>query len=688
MMIITLRSLFTGNSFMDKRITVILLVILIIYLFAIAGLLLKERARSMLWKNTRGYKGRDKFSVSLYFTIYRILKAIPFTRSYMEKLSYQFRLICPCDSRIIARTTVEACLISFCLSSIVLFLIFLMNPQLITLITAAFGIVILNKEIVGRMANNYEITLNQEIQHLIENEIHNYYMNYRVDDALYHSMDHLGPNMKVVAEQIYRLLLSDDKEAAITEYYDNIPNKYLREFVSLCVGVADRGDQIIEGKYLFVKNLENLYEQLEIEIDKLQRLRMEFAGVMVVVILPVFCISIVKWFCISIKSNMEAFYYGKEGFLIDMILLIITSVIYAVMHKSSEYRSFYPSTYKWLYTLDRIPFVKKAMNNYCDKNASRLERLKRRLKNNGYHIGARHFILRSFLIAGSVFLISIGISIYLNWTGREKLLIVDSAYIPTITTASDESQYTEMKSVIETYTKKLVSQKEITKEKLLDLLRKERIFTNNLINEALADEIIQRVTKHRTFHFGFKDLFFSLLIGFIAFYVPDYLLKYSSRVTKDAMEDEVNQFNALISMLLYDKSMTVKRILIEMESYAIVFKRSIKTCINDYGSGDINALQRLKEEEPYPPLSRIIDNLIRCDEMPLHEAFHEVDMEREGYLSKRRLSNEKSIKRRANRAYLLAAVPLLLLFAYGIIPTLVSSMNEISQTLDMLGTVW
>ncbi len=692
MVIIAFQSLFTRINSMDKGAKIILLLIIVIYLFTIAGLILRERTRRILWKSTLGYEGRDKLSSYLFTSVYRIFKTIPFTRSYIEKLSYQIRLICPCDSKVIAKTTVEACLISIFLSLIALVLIFLINPQLINLITALFGIVILNKEIVGRIANHYEINLDQEIQFLIENEIHNYYDKHRVDDALYHSMDYLGPNMKAVAEQIYRLLLSDDKEAALTEYYDNIPNKYLREFVSLCVGVADRGDQLIEGKYLFVKNLENLYEQLEIEIDKLQRLRMEFAGVMVIVILPIFSINIVKWFCISIKIDMEAFYYGKAGFLIDLALLTITSVIYTVMHKSSEYRSYRPSGYRWLYVLDRIPLIRRAMNNYCEKNASKLEGLKRRLKNNGYIIGARHYILRSFLVAGGVFIICLSISIYLNWTGREKLLIVEDSLIPTLTTAARENQYVNMKEIIETYIKRIILQKDIrtsiTKEELLNQLKREELFSNNLINIALAEEIIQRVTRYKNLRLGFWDLLFSILISFVAFLTPDYLLKYSSRVTKDAMEDEVNQFNALISMLLYDKSMTVKQILIEMESYAIVFKRSMKTCINDYGSGDINALQQLKEEEPYPPLNRIIDNLIRCDEIPMQEAFHEINMERAGYLSKRRLANEKSIKRRANRAYLLAAVPLLLLFAYGIIPTLISSMNEITSALDMLGTVW
>ena len=694
MLTLALYNLITGIKHMDKRILLILFIIIILYLCVMIVLFLKERTRRLLWKSMGGYQGRIKLSDKLFTRMYLRLKTFPFTRDYMEKLSFQFRLICPCDSKVIARITMISCLISFFLCLLVVLLIFLTNPQLITLITAIFAISILNSEIVGSMAKNFEITLNLETQQLIENEIHNYYVNYRVDDALYHSLDNLSPNMRFVAEQIYKLFLSDDKEAALMEYYENIPNKYLREFVSLCVGVSERGDQTVEGKYLFVRNMENLYAQLEIEIDKLQRLKMEFMGVMMIVILPIFCINIVKWFCISIKSNMEAFYFGKEGFLIDIALLVITTVIYIVMHKSAEYRTFHQSKHKWLYAIDRIPIVKKAMDNYCDKNASSTERLKRRLKNGGYNIRARHFILRKFLIAGGIFWACIGVSFYLNWAEREKLLIVDMTFVETLTSAAKESQYTDMQAIIETYTREYLTKRantekaEITKEEIISQLKSEGIFYNNIINEVLAKEIVRRVEKYKALRFDFFDLLFSFLFSLLAFYAPDILMKYNSSISKDAMEDEVNQFNALIGMLIYDKCMTVKQVLIEMESYAVVFKQSIRTCINDYGSGDIIALQQLKEEEPYPPLNRIVDNLIRCDDMPIYEAFHEVDMEREGYLSKRRLANEKSIKRRVMRAYFLAAVPLILLFAYGVIPTLVFSMNEISAVLASLDSVW
>jgi hypothetical protein len=103
----------------------------------------------------------------------------------------------------------------------------------------------------------------------------------------------------------------------------------------------------------------------------------------------------------------------------------------------------------------------------------------------------------------------------------------------------------------------------------------------------------------------------------------------------------------------------------------------------------MEALKKLKEQEPYEPFNRLVDNLIRCDDMPIDQAFQEISVERDGYISKRKLANEKSIRKRVFRAYILAAVPFLLLFSYGLVPTLLSSINEINAMLTELeGSSW
>lgn len=687
---------FSGMNVKDHRLLYLIMIMTVVFIIVLIILIIQDK-KSRSHCKIKGSKRKQKWPDQFYTLFYRLLNSFWLTRGYIEKLGYHYRFISPCDNKFISKKTVSSCLLSWGICLFTFFGVFLISPSLNTLLTSGVAIVLIDAEVIGRMAKTYEITALQQIYRMIADVEHNFYVEYRAEDALYRSMDNLSPNMKAAAEQIYQLLISEDKDEALRIYYENVPNKYLRAFVSQCTGEMERGDQIVDGKRLFIRNMDNLKREIDIEVDKLQRLQLEFLGVMACVAAPVFCIDFVKRFAVSIKESMGTFFYGREGFMLDMAILTVIAGIYFIMRKSAEYRTFHKSEYRLLFYIDKIPMIKRAMNNYCNKNASRMERIKRELRNNGNSIRPRHFVLRSFLLAGLTVVLGISAACYLHSLGRGKLLVVQRADIEVLTSAAKESQYEKMGEIIEIYTKRYVlkvrgeklPQAPESREELTALLKEEGTFYSPILRNAMADEILRRIRAYKREYFSIFDLVLCLSLSIITYYLPELIIKYNSSVSKDAMEDEVYQFNALISMLMYVDSMTVKQMLEEMESFAVVFKQSLRLCINNYNSGDMGALQDLKEREPYEPFKRLVDNLIRCDDMPICQAFQEIDVEQDGYMAKRKLANEKSIRKRVFRAYVLAAVPFLLLFAYGLVPTLLSSIQEINATLaELESTAW
>jgi len=677
---------------LNEIILYLIFVLALIFIITLVYLIYRNRKDNRLWGQfikTKYKSGKTDLAI---LKIYKFLNSFPLTQNYIRKLSYRYRLISPCDRKTIARKTVGSCLLSWILSIIAFLMIFISNKDLISLITAGFAVFIINSEVVSRIAKKYEIRILIEMQKMLSEVLHYYYVEYRIDDAIYMAMENLSKDMKAAADQIYQLLMSADRDESLRRYYKNIPNKFFRAFAGLCMGLMERGDLIIDGKLLFVRNIENLQKEIDIEIEKQQRLNMEFMGVILCVVVPIFCIDIVKQFAISLKENMADFYYGKPGFLLDVGLLTVISGIYIIMRKSAEYPVFHQSGHKWLYAVDRIKLVRKAMDNYCDKYASKQEKLQKELRNSGSNLRARHFVLRSFIIATAVFIVSAGAALYLHKNSRDKLLIVKAYEIERLTPAAKEIQYESMAKTIETYTRKYIdkpgSVPEST-EALIEIFKKDGMIFNPIIADAVAKDILRRIEKYQNEYFSFVDLVICLCLSIIAYYLPYIILKYNSTVSKDAMEDEVNQFNALIGMLMYNEAVTVKQILEEMESFSVVFRQSLRMCIDDYGSGDIEALNKLKEREPYEPFRRIVDNLIRCDDMPVSQAFAEIQVDHKGYITKRKLANEKSIKKRVFRAYVLAALPFMLLFAYGMMPALITSINEINQLLaELENSTW
>lgn len=674
---------------MTKENVILMLIILLSVMF-IAGIIYLI-TQNLKTKKMFGSKSiyKNQAIDKIYAKVYTFLKEFPISRNNINKLSYRYRLISPCDSKTICRKTINTYIITIVISLLSFMFIYMQNKSLNTVIRLIFIIIIIFSETTSRMLKYYQINILDEIEKLIDEVIHYYYIEYRVDDAIYRAKDHVSKNMKVVIEQIYELLLSDDKETALREYYENIPNKYLRAFVSQCISIIEKGDQELNGKLLFVRNMENLKREIDIEREKLEKINIEFYGVILCVISPIFCIEIVKEFAVTLKENMIAFYYGSKGFIFEMLLLMSITLIYIVLRKSAEYKTFYQSKNKWLYKIDK-GIIKKALDNYCDKYASKIDRLKKELRNNGHNIQPRHFILRNIIISGIVFIISISIALYLIQLNKSNLLNVDKSGI--ITSAfTNEIQAEKTAKIIEEYTKRYTINKENfpDENKLREEIKSENELNSEIVINLIINEISNRVKEYDNQKFTFVMFFMCFCLSIITYYIPTLYMKYNSIVTKEAIEDEVNQFNAIISMLMYKDGMTVKQILEELESFAVIFKNSIKKCINDYSSGDIQALKELKENEPYEPFRRIVDNLIRCDDMPINKAFEEINIDHESYITKRKLANEKSLKKRVFRAYIIAAIPFTLLFIYGILPLAITAFKEINELLyEMQNMSW
>ena len=183
--------------------------------------------------------------------------------------------------------------------------------------------------------------------------------------------------------------------------------------------------------------------------------------------------------------------------------------------------------------------------------------------------------------------------------------------------------------------------------------------------------------QYRQEYLKWYELILCFGIAFIAFYVPYWMILFKKKILQMSMEDEVNQFHSIIYMSMYIDHITVKDLLEELELFAVVFKQSIQECINNYNSGEIEALTALKEKESYPPFRRLVDNLIRCDVMSMEKAFDEISSDRENYHDRRKQENEISVQKKADIAKPLSWLPTGFVMAYLTLPLLLASIDEL-----------
>ena len=93
------------------------------------------------------------------------------------------------------------------------------------------------------------------------------------------------------------------------------------------------------------------------------------------------------------------------------------------------------------------------------------------------------------------------------------------------------------------------------------------------------------------------EILIVLVISYISFHFPYMMMLYKKKLIQMNMEDEVIKFQSIVLMLMYIERMTVLGILERVEDFSLIFRPSIRKCINDYNFSDSKALEELKESE-------------------------------------------------------------------------------------------
>ena len=155
------------------------------------------------------------------------------------------------------------------------------------------------------------------------------------------------------------------------------------------------------------------------------------------------------------------------------------------------------------------------------------------------------------------------------------------------------------------------------------------------------------------------------------------------------LENEVMQFQTIILMLMKIERVNVEMILEWLERYSNIFREPISKCVNNYEAGGWEALEELRTEINFEQMIRIVEGLQSAvEKIPIHEAFDELDNEREYYQEKRKESNERLIKRKGMIGKVIGFTPLVVLFVgYLIIPLVAIGMLNMSGTFTTMSTM-
>ena len=524
---------------------------------------------------------------------------------------------------------------------------------------------------------------------------HAYHEFNMVEEAIYQVSQDDEKSISRQGEKIYEILISDDPEMELEKYYDIAPNSFLKEFAGVSYLTKEFGDRKVDGASLYLKNVNNITQEMQLEILKRDKLNYVFQSLSVISIAPVLMLEPLKNWEVSKFSFTSSWYNGKSGMIVQILILIITFISYILVRKLKDNGSTSIDTKStenpWQERLYSKKPIKKVVDLFIPKRGTKeYRKVAELLKDSASKLKIQWLYVNRLSLAIVTFIASIIVFTQLH------AIAINYVYTEPTT------DYDIIGGLSEKDEKKAM---ELTKQDniLLDRFRGKTKTTQNQIRKEIdkleyyadaddsekdtaAERVYKKLQIVNSEYLQWFELLLACVFTVIGYMAPIWILIFQVKMRQLEMEDEVMQFQTIILMLMRIERVNVEIILEWLERYSNIFRAPIAKCVNNYEAGAWEALEEMKDEVTYIPLIRIIESLqAAVEKIPITDAFDELDSERDYYQEKRKESNERLISRKAMIGKVIGFAPMVCLFVgYLIIPLVFIGLTSMSSSFQSM----
>ena len=651
----------------------------------------------------QGTKKSSFSSEVMYQKLYMFFLKTPFTKRYLLKLRRRLEIVNVDDEYLTrmqsAKILTRAFLIIIPLTIAIIAIT--NNNLLLMTILLIFEIFLLDTFIDGMVDKIDNNLLKQQINFFSEIR-HAYHEFNMVEEAIYQTaQDDENPEMARQAEKIYEILISDDPESELEKYYDVAPNSYLKEFAGVSYLTKEFGDRKVDGASLYLKNLNNITQEMQLEILKRDKLDYVFQSLSLIAIVPMLALEPIKNWAISQFSFTQSFYNGKNGMIVQILILITTFICYILTRKLKDNGSTNMNTKNtenpWQEKLYNIKPIKKIVDLFIPKEGSKESiKIKTMMKDAASKDKIQWIYINRIMLCVVSFIVSI------FFFGQLHRITINNVYTDPTTTYNitgkmDEKDSKKAMALTESDNeyikyfkgKKNLQQTDIEKAMKKGNVNKDYITSTDDQRSEAAKRIVGKIKIVNSEYLSWLEVLGSMVVAMIAYMGPILMLRFQKKMRQLEMEDEVMQFQTIILMLMRIERVNVEIILEWLERYANIFKDPLSKCINNYEAGSWEALEAMKEDVTYQDFIRIIESLqAAVEKIPISEAFDELDTERDYYQAKRKESNERLIAKKGRIGKVIGFAPMVILFVgYLIIPLVFIGLTSMTTNFNAMAAM-
>lgn len=679
--------------------TNIAIVLIVVSVVGLAGLLLyyyllkKKYSKSTILyaKDTLVVKNKVSLKETfdkLYQVLYLTFVKMPLLKYYAKKIRLKYEMSNDYTEYELRRNTGRLLSITLVVMFVTLAVfVNVVNDLYMTLIILV-GIIIVAEKVIDITITSVSNKILRQMPEAFTTLRHAFHEHGMVDEALSDTIDEMSE--KEIAPQLKRIreaIISDQPEVELERYYDTAPNRFLKLFAGISFLTFELGDRKVADTSIYLKNLNNILNEIYLEILKQDKLKSTFRSLTIIAVVPLIFIKPLESWATGSFAALSNFYNSSIGFVMETLIIVSIFMSYLLLRvlrdDGEEIKFDRVSKIKWQDKLYKIDFIRIIIDAFKTKShTAKYKKEVNLIKDTNSYLTIEWLYVNKFAYAFVGFVLTILLILNMN------LITKNSAYTKlgneflSLGKLSEEDQAAADEiadfdlDYIEEY-----KNKGVTKEELAEQLTDKS--TGTVDNEAV-DRIYDKINTVNNSYLKFWHVIIAMIVGAIAYYIPNISLYMKNSVRKMDKENEIMQFQSIILMLMHIDRVDVQTVLEWLCRFSYAFREPIATCLNNYEAGAEQALEELKDSVPNKDFQRIVEQLESAvTRIPVKAAFDELETERAFFYEKRKDANENLVKRKASIGQVLGFTPMVLLIAgYLVAPLLIVS---ILQMLNYFG---
>ena len=640
----------------------------------------------------------DSFSMEiLYQKLYLTYIRTPFIKRYIYKLRRRLEILNIDDEyntrKDSSRILTKAILIL--IPVVTLTIIITHSNALLMCILLIFELFIVDTAVDGMVDKIDNNLLKEQIDFFAEIR-HAYHEYNMVEEAIYQVSLDDEKNVSKQGEKIYEILSSDDPETELEKYYDIAPNSYLKEFAGISYLTQEFGDRKEDnGSSLYLKNVNNITQEMQIEILKRDKLNYVFQSLAFISIAPVLLLEPLKNWSVSNFAFTSSFYNGKLGMIVQILIVLLTVVSYIMTRKLKDNGGVQVdgtvNQHPWQEKVYKNPVLKKIVNAFIPKKGSKdYRKMQKLLKDSASKSKMEWVYINRICLAVLAFVGTIILSAQLHRIAINYVYTEPTTETTVMGTLTEENQRKadELTKQDNYFIDKLKGDLDITQAEIEREMEKSKYYEEG--DEKIptdAERVLEKLKIVNSESMKWFEELLAIVFAIIAYMSPVWMMIFLKKMRQMEMESEVMQFQTIIVMLMKIERVNVEMILEWLERYANIFKEPIARCVNNYEAGAWEALEELKNSVTHPDMIRIVESLqAAVEKIPIREAFDELDADRDYHQQKRKDTNDQLISKKGLIGKGVGFAPMICLFVgYLIIPLVVIGLTSMSDAFTQLG---